>query len=164
MKLIPFVIIVPLVLIAALVVAAYICDRFHIGTNPNRQQTAFIPTSQDWDLYKEYLGALIQCVGHNYSSCGLCRPGDLPQHMAPYNQGIIYKDGVVQFVYIFDRKYCIDGGLGKYSYDTTLSQQIAQKLNATICNYCIAAGLVPAKIVDARDIGNGRIEFRLGAI
>ncbi len=162
MKFFAFIIIVPLVLIAALVAAAYITDRFHIGTNLNRQQTVFNPTPQDWAVYEQYLEAVAQCVGNNYSSCGLCRPGNLPQHMAPNSQGIICENGKIFFMYLFDRRYSMNGGLGNYSYDTTPIQQISRKLNSTLPNYCVAFGLPPVRIVDARDVGNGRIALYLG--
>ena len=53
------------------------------------------------------------------------------------------------------------GGLGNYTYNTTPLKQIVEKLNSVLPNYCIAVGLVPARIIDARDAGNGRIAFAL---
>lgn len=148
------------VMVCGLVAVAYICDRFHIGIKQD-QQTTFNPTPQDWGVYREYLYALIQCVGNNYSSCGLCRPGDLPQHMAPGGTGILTKQGQVFFSYYFDRSCSMTGGLGNYTYNTTPLKQIVEKLNSVLPNYCIAVGLVPARIIDARDAGNGRIAFAL---
>jgi len=161
MKLVVFVIIVPLILLAALTAVAYITDRFHIGTKQNQQAT-FIPTSQDWAVYREYLGALIRCVGNNYSSCGLCRPGDLPQHMAPEGRAFVSKQGQVFFAYYFDRSCSMTGGLGNYTYNTTPLKQIVDKLNSVLSNYCTEEGLPTACIVDARDVGNGRIALYLG--
>lgn len=160
MNLFAFIIIVPLVLIAALVAAAYITDRFHIGIKQD-QQTTFRPLPQDWAVYEDYLTVLVRCVANNYSSCGLCCPGDLPQHMAPNGQGIICADGKILFVYFFDRTCSMNGGIGNCSYDTTPIEQIVRKLNSVLSNYCISFGFPPAYIVDARDVGNGRIAFAL---
>lgn len=160
MKFFAFIIIVPLVLIAALVAAAYVADRFHIGTKQN-QQIIFIPTPQDWDFYGGYLRAIIRCVGNNYSSCGLCRPGDLPQHVAPDGQGIICENRKIFFTYFFDRRCSMNGGIGNFSYDSTPIEQIVRKLNSTLPNYCVALGLAPAYIVDARDASNGRISLTI---
>ena len=82
--------------------------------------------------------------------------------MAPDNQGICYKDSQILYKYLFDRKCSMSGGLGNYSYDTTPILQIVRKLNSTLPNYCIELGLAPAYIVDACDVGNGRIMFTLG--
>ena len=146
-----------LALIAVLVVVAYITDRFHIGANLNQQKPVYIPTVQDWGMYQEYLQAVVLCVGNNYSSCGLCRPGDLPQHVAPNGQGIICVNEKIMFAYFFDRKCSLDGGIGNYHYDTTPVEQIVRKLNSVLSNYCIVIGLPPAYVVSARDVGNGRI-------
>ena len=54
------------------------------------------------------------------------------------------------------------GGLGNYTYNTTPLKQIVDKLNSVLSNYCTEEGLPTACIVDARDVGNGRIALYLG--
>ena len=160
----PFLMIAAFVMAALLLVAiAYIADRLNL--NPTAKATAQqpqIPTPLDWISYREYLGACIQCVGNNYSSCGLCRPGDLPQHMAPGGNGIHYQDGRMCFVAYFDHSRNLNGGVGNFEYTTTPLEKIVAKVNSVLPNYCIANGLAPATIVDARDVGNGRVAFLLG--
>ena len=104
----------------------------------------------------------MECVANNHNTCGLCRPGDLPQHMAPGLSGIIRKDGALYYVGLFDRTRVFTGGMGKFTYDTTPRDRMVRKLNDLLPNYCIAAGLAPVYIRASRDLDNGRVAFILG--
>lgn len=146
-----------------LIAIAYITDRLNL--NPAAKATTQqlqVPTPLDWIYYRNYLDVCIQCVGNIYSSCGLCRPGDLPQHMAPGGNGIHYQNGRMGFIVYFDRNCNLTGGVGNFEYTTTPLEKIVAKVNSVLPNYCIANGLAPAIIVDARDVGNGRVAFLLG--
>ena len=142
--------------------ASHVCNRLNIGTRTTAQQAPLPLTPQDWEVYLAYLQALMECVANNHNTCGLCRPGDLPQHMAPGLSGIIRKGGAMYFVGLFDRTRVFTGGVGKFTYDTTPRDRMVRKLNDLLPNYCIAAGLAPVYIRASRDLDNGRVAFILG--
>ena len=155
-------------LIAALVAVAFICDKLKIG-NSNTAQPA--PTAEElqqyWSSYTTYVQAMIDCVSNNFSSCGLNRPGSLPQHMAPYSKGISYSPeyGVVYLVF-FDRgiEFNGGGGLNNSSYSTMSIYDIARKINLTFPNFCIANGCAPYRIVKCRDMSMGRVCFAIAPV
>ena len=159
-----FIVGICVLLLIVIVAAAYICDRFHIGENtpsPNgRQTSATMLAAQYWGNYQEYTQIMIDCVANNYSSCGLTRPGDLPQHMKTYPNGIdLLSNGNVGF------RICLDRGpdlsrLGQeIHYSTVPLRSMAKKINETFPNYCLMAGYVPYRITGAQDASSGRVEF-----
>lgn len=155
-----------LIIFALYTVLMKIIDRCSIGKSvvqPQPQLTQQQLYSLHQKDYTDYCDALIDCVANNYSSIDLCRPGNRPQHMAPGNSGVRPDNfyGVV-YCYHFDRRPGLSsGGIGKNVYSTFLATQMMQKLNGSFSNYCIAAGLPPHNIVDAVDIGNGKVEFTI---
>ena len=162
MKIALFTIVTCVVLMAVMVAVAYVRNRLNIATRGTAQQDPLPLTPQDWEVYLAYLQALMECVANNHNTCGLCRPGDLPQHMAPGLSGIIRKDGALYYVGLFDRTRVFTGGMGKFTYDTTPRDRMVRKLNDLLPNYCIAAGLAPVYIRASRDLDNGRVAFILG--
>lgn len=129
---------------------------------PAQQQQSLYLQHQQY--YVAYCDAIIDCVINNYTAIDLCRPGNRPQHMAPGYSGVRVANlyGVV-YCYRFDRRpELTSGGIGKAAvYSTFPVSQMMRKLNADFPNYCVSAGLVPHNIVDAQDIGNGKVEFTI---
>lgn len=118
-------------------------------------------------FYTEYGWMLVECVANNFSSCGLCRPGTLPQHLVLPGQNIRFHSRYGPcFLYEFDRGVDVSNGgsmrnmlEGTITYSTVPTQHMQQKLNAVLPNYCIAKGITPVKIIAAKDMGNGRVRF-----
>lgn len=152
-----------LVIIGALIAAAYICDRLGIGMQDMSQQNTgpAIPIEDEWGRYLDYAQVMKDCVANNYSSCGLRQPKDDPQHMIANAQGIRYCNGQVQYLVIFDREILFSGR-GKKFYDSTDVRKMAVQLNNLLPNYFTMAGLTPKRIVSALNMENGRVAFVLG--
>lgn len=115
--------------------------------------------------YIDCVSVVIECLASNYASCGLCRPGPLPQHMAPDGNGIITdaKCGIL-FLVFFDRAASLDGGIGNTSYTTTSLKSMVKKINSVLPNYCIAKGLVPYIVVRGKNYPAGRVCLGLAPI
>ena len=163
MKLAIFSVVVCCLLMAAIVAAAYICDRFHIDkhtTTSAGQTPASIPVSPFWWDYQDYTQIMIDCVTNNYTSCGLTRPGELPQHMKAFPDGVdLLPDGNVGFRICFDRGPDLSGHFQEMRYSTVPLRSMIRKINETFPNYCLMAGYVPYRISGARDVSAGRVEF-----
>lgn len=112
-------------------------------------------------FYTEYAKILVECVANNYSSCGLSRPGALPQHLLPYGTGVGYIAGVgICYAYVFDRGSSFCGGLnGQIQYNTTPAKQMSERINMVLPNFCIANGAAPVQIVKSKDLNAGRVCF-----
>lgn len=121
------------------------------------------PSPQMLEEYMEYGRVLCAVINSNYMNCGLCKPTDIPQHLAPNGQGIVYTPGRWFYAYQFDRSVRLLGGL-KQEYSTLAIQKMADILNPLLPNYCIANGLAPAKIVGGKNLPNGRVTFFLGLL
>lgn len=113
MKLIVFAIVVPLVLIAALVAAAYITDRFHIGQNTDRSFNANItPLLSNYDpLYEEFAEFLRIVLEKNCRGLGVRQPKDTSHIMPPFRtQGVQIINGVTIFNYEIQCTEVLYGG------------------------------------------------------
>lgn len=163
MKLAIFSVVVCCLLMAAIVAVAYVCKRFHIGENgttPAGRAPAPIPSAQCWMDYHDYTQIMIDCVANNYTSCGLTRPGALPQHMKAYPYGVdLLPDGNVGFHICFDRGPDLSGNGQEMRFSTVPLRSMARKINETFPNYCLMAGYAPYRISGVRDVSAGRVEF-----
>ena len=153
-----------IVLLGALIGAAYICEKLGIGqsavVSPARSMSAQQLQEYETANYQRLEYALIQCILVNYPSCGLRRPAGLPQHDAEGQyRRTAYKEayGVVYF-YIFDRESSYDGQRQE-RFSTVSVQDMIRRLNDTLPNYCIQSGLLPCSIIDAKNLDNARVLF-----
>lgn len=170
-----FILFIKLLLLALYIIGAifayrllqYLIDKIS-GVNGNvpvvqpqqtQEQLYFIHK----DTYLVFCDIMIDCVGSNYSSIGLCKPGAQPQHMAPDNMGVtIDENERVLYHYLFDRSPGpSSGGIGKNTYSTFPANDMKKKLNSVLGNYCVAAGYAPHKITQAEDVEDGRVKFTL---
>ena len=163
MKFALFIVGICVLLMIVIVAVAYICGRIRIGeqVTPNTRLTpAPIPAAQFWKDYQDYAQIMIDCVANNYISCGLTRPGELPQHMKAYPHGVdLLPDGNVGFHICFDRGPELSRPGQEIRYSTVPLRSMARKINETFPNYCLMAGYAPYRISGARDASAGRVEF-----
>lgn len=157
----PFLMIAAFVMAALLLVAiAYIADRLNIGKQNSENAMPMALTQEQMDQCLRYVRTFIECLKANYSSLGLCRPANPPQHMAPMGKWFEVHEGKRCLVVYADRIATI--GMGEHRYDTTSAEKMKKKLQKVFFNYCIEAGLPPAEVVHAYDAGEGRVAFLLG--
>lgn len=163
MKFALFIVGICVLLMIVIVAVAYICDRIRIGRNtppPDGQTSATMLTAQYWRDYQDYTQIMIDCVANNYISCGLTRPGELPQHMKAYPHGVdLLPDGNVGFLICFDRGPELSRPGQEIRYSTVPLRSMVRKINETFPNYCLMAGYAPYHISGARDASAGRVEF-----
>lgn len=163
MKFALFIVGICVLLMIVIVVVAYICDRIRTGRNtppPDGQTSATMLATQCWRDYQDYTQIMIDCVANNYTSCGLTRPGELPQHMKAYPHGVdLLPDGNVGFLICFDRGPELSRPGQEIRYSTVPLRSMARKINETFPNYCLMAGYAPYQISGARDASAGRVEF-----
>ena len=153
-----------LVIIGALIAAAYICDRLGIGVQDTAQrntEAATVLNVGECARYERYTRVMIKCVANNHSSCGLSPPKDIPQHMEIDGSGIAFCNGRVQYKVIFDREILL-AGRGECYFNTISPGEMVCRLNSHFYKYCVMAGLAPMIIVNAYDMDNGRVAFVLG--
>lgn len=126
-----------------------------------------------WDClgaeYSAYLQLLIDCISNTYSRLGLNRPGNLPQHMAPYAVAI-FRDNIRGLVYryTFDRGVDVNAGnvmqnLQNHTIPLTTNPatQMAHQINQVLPNYCCCNGLAPVCIDRAYDLDAGKVCFEI---
>lgn len=127
MKFFAFIIIVPLVLIAALVAAAYITDRFRIGQNTDRSfNTNITPLFSNYDpLYEEFAEFLRIVLEKNCRGLGVCRPKDISHIMPPFRtHGIQIINGVAIFNYEIQCTEVLYGGGCQKITQSTLPDEL----------------------------------------
>lgn len=127
MKLVVFVIIVPLILLAALTAVAYITDRLHIGQNTDRSFNANItPLFSNYDpLYEEFAEFLRIVLEKNCRGLGICRPKDISHIMPPFRtHGIQIIKGVAIFNYEIQCTEVLYGGGCQKITQSTLPDEL----------------------------------------
>lgn len=152
-------------LIAVIWVFACLSDKLKIGQSSSSSAPVVDPGYLNNLLSVEYAPVgqcLMDCVCSQYSTLGLCRPGPLPQHMAPQDEQVVSdSNGNIYYQYAFDRGVNLSNGgalsASRLPLSTVPTDFIGQKLAATFPNYCICAGLGSFQVVDVVDVPNGRI-------
>ena len=152
-------------LIAVIWVFALLSDKLKIGHSSPSAAPVVTPGYLKDLLSVEYAPVglcLIDCVNSQYSTLGLCRPGPLPQHMAPQGEQVVSdSSGNIDYIYMFDRGVNLSNGgalsANKLPLSNIPTNFIGQKLAATFPNYCICGGIGAFQVVDVVDVPNGRI-------
>lgn len=117
MKLVAFVIIVPLILLAALTAVAYITDRLHIGQNvgslfPANISQSLPPLYSNHEfLYEEFTEFLRQVLEENYKGLGIRCPKNKSSIMPPFrSHGIQLSQNLQIFNYEVQQEEILYGG------------------------------------------------------
>lgn len=116
---------------------------------------------QDSPAYHELCTAVMYCVACNYQSCGLLRPINSANHVAPLFQRVVWDSQYgVLFQYEFNRASTCPGGM-RVMYSTIPVSNMVAVLNHTIPNFTVQAGYGATSIVRQGDLSSGRVYFRI---
>ena len=149
------IIVVFAVMVTILLVAAYISQKFGLGTRGGTSPVT-APTVPIYDLqepppeYLDILAVLLDCIRSNYAHLGLCRPAESPaQYCAPPGKWISeYKRDLIYW-FVFDVN--TSGGL------PVNAKKIARILNERLPSFCFTAGIPLFRVVVVQPLPDGRV-------
>lgn len=143
------------VMVTILLVAAYISQKFGLGTRGGTSH-ATAPTVPICGVpepppeYCDIFMVLLECVKSNYWRIGLCLPSESPaQYCALPGQWATVQSGILMFWFMFDAN--TSNGL------PVNAAKIAKILNERLPSFCFTAGIPLFRVVVVQPLPEGRV-------
>lgn len=159
------------VILAGLLLFAYVADKLHIGGGSDGGSNGFTEEQLrafENTEYVQYARALFDCIKANHLKIGLVAPTFLQQNMEVDGMRVKYdaKTNSIYCAYIFDRAISVGNGAvleqvknGLYSYSTFPVDRMQAILNRNFSNYCLSYAIPPCPVVHITDEVDGRVKI-----